>query len=166
MRFLRLLKFIALAVYSTLDVAELRTYEWDGVFPLADWHGWCDMYGAPYQVLFNAGEHSVAAGWLEVIALGSLQVIADVTGEAPGVVGSVALQFQGALALDNSLTWVKPSDMQFSAEVLDDSSVRTVQTIDISAWNYIRFVDINNMASGAVRLRLMCHDGVRPVDLP
>lgn len=166
MNLLRLFKFMVVSTYSTLGVAELRAYDWDEVFPRVDWHGWCDMFGSPYQSLFNVGEHSVAGGWIDVAIFTSLEVIADVTGAAPGAIGSVALQFQGALALDNALLWFKPSNMQFSVEVSGDSEVRTVQTIDVSAWNYIRFIDMNNMASDAITLRLMCHDGVRPVKLP
>ena len=166
MSFLKLLQFVFLSTYSVLGTAELRAYDWDGVFPRALWHGWCDLYGDPYQALFNAGEHSVAGGWVDVAEHSSLVVIADITGSDPAAVGSIAIQFQGALALDNALLWDTPSDLQFSADVITDATVRTLGTLDIAKWNYIRMSSVNNMASHAASVRLMCHDGVRPVELP
>ena len=165
MHWLKLLKFMALCSYSTLGTAELRGYDWDGVFPRAEWHGWCDLYGDPYSVLFDVGSSSVAGGWVDVTTLASLEIFADITGSDPAAVGNILVQFQGAITLDNALLWNTPSDLQFSADFAADSIVRTLGRLDVLSWNYVRMLSVKNMGSHAASVRLMCHDGVRPVEL-
>lgn len=157
---------ILLSSFSVIDTSELRTYDWDGVFPKGDWHGWCDLFGEPYSVLFDTGEQTRESGWIYVLPLGRLPVNAKLTGAGVGVVGTVLLIFEGAMSLYDTMIRETPTDMQFLADVNGTTEIETHGIIDISRWNYVRLKSVVNMASGSVNVRLVTHDGVRPMDLP
>ena len=166
MRLFRLLKFIALSVYSSLDVGELRQYDWDGVFPRAEWHGWASLFGTPYKMRINAAsEVFVPGGWFDVSIFESVPITAKVTGTGVGA-GMISLQFQGAMSVFDSIIRDEPSNMQFSADILDTNEVETHDTINVDKWNYFRFWSGNNQSAVNVDVELVTHDGVRPVILP
>lgn len=165
MRLLRLLKYIVLTAYSTINVAELLDYDWDGIFPRAEWHGWCSMFGNPYRVLFNPGESGVPGGWLDVAIFESIPITAKVTAVGAGV-GMISLQFQGAMSLFDRVIRDEPSNMQFSADIDGVTETETHDTINVDKWNYMRFFSANNTSNVAVNVELVTHDGVRPVILP
>lgn len=162
---LRNLKNMLLASFSTINVAELRTYDWDGVFERAEWHGWCDLFGAPYRVLFNQGEQIVEGGWIDVIHLARLPITAKITAGA-GVAGAAILRFEGAQSLYDDIIRDIPSDMEMIADVNGVTETETHGVIDVGIWNYIRFNSVINNASGPINLRIVTHDGVRPIQLP
>jgi len=165
MRFLRLLKFIALSVYSTVNQAEHQTYDWDGIFPRAEWHGWVAMFGPQNWLRVNPGEVFVPGGWLDIKVLASLPITAKVTGVGAGS-GVINLQFQGAMSLYDDVIRDEPSDMQFNADINGVNEVETHESIDVGRWNYIRFWSANNLSAVAVDVVLHTHDGVIPVELP
>lgn len=163
--FLRGLRGILLTSYSALDVAEIRAYDWDGQFPRHEWHGWTDLFGTPYSVLFNTGEQVREGGWIDVRHLSRLPITAKITAGA-GIAGMATLIFQGAMDLVSLIMSENPTDMQFSADVVASAETETHDIIDVQRWNYIRFHSINNLANGAVNLRIVTHDGVTPINLP
>ena len=165
MSFLKLVHFVFMAAYSGIAQAELTNYDWDGLSPRAEIHGWCEMFGPTNQALFNVGESFTPGGWLDVTRLASLPIMAIVTGAGAGQ-GAVSIQFQGAMSLFDQVIRDEPSDMQFSANVNDTNAEETQETIDVARWNYIRFWSIDNMSAIAVTLQLRTHDGVRPITLP
>lgn len=166
MRFFRALKFIVSSAYCVLDTAELRTYDWDGVFPRAEWHGWCSMFGTPYKMRLNSGVLSaVPGGWLDVKVFGDLSVTAKVTGTGAGA-GVLSIQFQGAMSLFDGVIRDEPSNMQFSADIDGTDEIETHESINVARWNYIRFWSAENLSAVDVDLELVTHDGVRPVKLP
>lgn len=164
--FIRNLKHILLTSFSTIDVAELRTYDWDGIFPRGDWHGWCDLFGSPYSVLFDTGPQTRESGWIYVMPLGRLPINAKLTGAAADAAGTVQLIFEGAMSLYDTMIRDTPTDMQFIADVSGNTEVETHGIIDVHKWNYIRLQGVNNMSNRSVNVRLVTHDGVRPMNLP
>lgn len=163
--FIRNIKSMLLASFSTIDRAELRTYEWDGIMPRAEWHGWCELFGSPYSVVFDTGEQVVEGGWIDIRHLGRIAINAKVTAAA-GINGSAILFFEGAMSLYDTMIRDMPTDMQMIANVVESVETETHGVIDIQKWNYYRFNKLVNNSNGAITLRLITHDGVRPADLP
>lgn len=164
-RILQLLKSLLLPSFSVLDVAELRTYDWDGIFPRAHWHGWCDLFGFPYRVVFDTGESSVPGGWVDVHHLGQISVNAKV-GAIAGINGEIIIQMQVAMSLYDVMMRDTPEDAQFTAEVVANTTTDTIGIVDISHWNYMRLFSVINNANGPITLQAVTHDGVYPVELP
>lgn len=163
-RFLYLLKTVFFTEFATLNIAELRQYDWDGVFPRRFWHGWCDFWGEPYQVTIDNGSHVVEGGWVDVRHLHRLPTACRVTGTGAGAAGRVDFIFQAAYDLINTdLQWF-PNTLR--ADAMADGTTEVFENVelDVEQMSYIRIHSINNMGAVAVVCRVTTPDIVRPIN--
>ncbi len=160
-----LLKSIFFAGFSSLDVAELLQYDWNGMFPRRFWHGWCDLWGNPYSVRINNGSHAVEGGWVDVRHLHRLPTTCHVTGAGAGATGRVDFIFQAAYDLLNiDLQWF-PDTLRIDMSATGVTEVLQTEELDVEQMSYIRIHSINNNNAVAVICRVTTPDMVRPVNL-
>lgn len=159
------IKASVLVTFSALDTAELLEYDWDGKFPRAHWHGWCEMWGSPYSVRVNNGEHVAEGGWLEIIHLARLSVTGQVTGANGSAAGRVDFRFQVAKDLFNSATYELPG-LAVSVEADGTNTEINTEALDVGSFNFIRVHTIQNYGAQPVDVRCITCDGVRPVKIP
>ena len=151
------------ASFGVLDVAEILNYDWDGIFPLAHWHGWTELWGNPYLVAIDNGEHVVEGGWLDVRYHDRIAFTCEVTGGDPTAVGTVDFIFQAAFSMVNPDQQWFQDDMRIDVLANADNTVRKTETVDVTSMSYMRLYSVRNRGAVAVVCRAICSDAVKPV---
>jgi len=160
---LELFKAVTCFSFSVLGEAEIRMYDWDGVFPLKHRHGWCDLWGTPYSVLFNNGLGIVEGGWVDVRHLSRIKMDIKVTGSDAGTIGSVDLQLQATFDYYKEDLLETPSQLSGNAPVSGNTpEVSNIVDLDVASYNYIRVYSVFNNCVDAVTVRVTTGDYVRP----
>lgn len=156
------------ASFGILDIAEILNYDWDGIFPLANWHGWTELYGNPFEVLVDgtdagSGIHIIEGGWLDMRYHDRIAVTCEVTGGNASAVGTVDFIFQAAFSMINpDQQWLQ-DDMRIDVLANADNTVRKTETLDVTSMSYMRLYSIRNRGVEPVIVRAITSDGVKPV---
>ncbi len=163
-RFIDFVKTSLLNSYTTLGVAELLQYDWDGVFSRKHWHGWLEFFGTPYSISVNGGATAAGVGgWIDVRHVARISVTCFVTGAAGGAAGRVDFIWQSAYDLINEdLQWFADN---LRMDVMADGTniVSETEVLDVDHMSYIRLHSLTNSGAVAVTCQARTMDGIRPV---
>lgn len=160
---LRMIGAFFSAGFGVLNVAEILNYDWDGMFPLAHWHGWTELYGNPYNATIDNGTHVVEGGWLDVRPHDRIAFTCEVTGGDASAAGTVDFIFQAAFDIINpDLQWFN-NDMRIDVLANATNKVTKTETLDVTSMSFMRLHSIRNRGAVAVVCRAICSDGVKPI---
>ena len=159
---LRMIGAFFSAGFGVLNVAEILNYDWDGLFPLAHWHGWTELYGNPFNVTVDNGEHVIEGGWLDVRPHDRIAVTCEVTGGNASATGTVDFVFQAAFSMVNPDQQWLPDDMKIDVLADAANTVKKTETLDVTSMSYMRLFRVRNRGVEPVVVRAITSDGVKP----
>ena len=153
------------SVSGSLDVAEIRSYAWDGVAPLHHRHGWTTLFGDPYGVVVTDASYAIESGWVDVRGLANMEVTIKATGAAADTVGTVQAIFQIAFSPADAPLRMLRDDLAIAVVVNGTTQMVNTEVFDVSQVSYIRVSQINMTTNGNVTVEIITTDASKPIIL-